>query len=189
MISMNGPERTPGRWGADPHIAERCLNHKIKGVEGTHNRHDYYEERSAALNLWASFLGEIGERGEVWKRGADEASKRHDFYPPRFPPSLPLPCFFSGTSGTLRGKSSVSLAVTGLELSHSEWDTGLFLGHGAGHFKPDATPRAVLRMRRAGQTGRRGRKGDFRRETRCPAACYAGGCERVYLDCGGAYIP
>lgn len=51
--------------GVDPHIAERCLNHKIKGVEGIYNRHDYYEERSAALNLWASFLEKL-ESGEAW---------------------------------------------------------------------------------------------------------------------------
>ena len=51
--------------GIDPHIAERCLNHKIKGVEGIYNRHDYFEERSAALNLWASFLEKL-ESGEAW---------------------------------------------------------------------------------------------------------------------------
>jgi len=42
--------------GVDPHIAERCLNHKIKGVEGVYNRHDYFEERRQALQLWAGFL-------------------------------------------------------------------------------------------------------------------------------------
>lgn len=51
--------------GVDPHIAERCLNHKIKGVEGIYNRHDYFDERSAALNLWASFLEKL-ESGEAW---------------------------------------------------------------------------------------------------------------------------
>lgn len=51
--------------GVDPHIAERCLNHKIKGVEGIYNRHDYFDERSAALNLWASFLEKL-ENGEAW---------------------------------------------------------------------------------------------------------------------------
>jgi integrase len=52
--------------GVVPHIAERCLNHKIKGVEGIYNRHDYFEERKAALNTWASFLAQI-ERGETDK--------------------------------------------------------------------------------------------------------------------------
>jgi integrase len=42
--------------GVDPHIAERCLNHKIKGVEGIYNRHDYFEERRKALEVWSSFL-------------------------------------------------------------------------------------------------------------------------------------
>lgn len=51
--------------GVDPHIAERCLNHKIKGVEGIYNRHDYFEQRRIALNLWASFLENL-ERGSSW---------------------------------------------------------------------------------------------------------------------------
>jgi integrase len=42
--------------GTPPHIAERCLNHKIKGVEGIYNRHDYFEERRAALEKWAGLL-------------------------------------------------------------------------------------------------------------------------------------
>jgi integrase len=29
-------------------VAERCLNHKLKGVEGIYNRHDYFEERKEA---------------------------------------------------------------------------------------------------------------------------------------------
>lgn len=49
--------------GVDPHIAERCLNHKIKGVEGIYNRHDYLPERRDALNKWAALL-EACERGE-----------------------------------------------------------------------------------------------------------------------------
>ena len=42
--------------GVDPFVAERCLNHKIKGVEGIYNRHDYFDERKAALNEWAKLL-------------------------------------------------------------------------------------------------------------------------------------
>ncbi|MEI7163668.1 tyrosine-type recombinase/integrase [Pectobacterium versatile] len=30
------------------HIAERCLNHKLKGVEGIYDRYDYFEERVKA---------------------------------------------------------------------------------------------------------------------------------------------
>lgn len=56
--------------GTQPHIAERCLNHKIKGVEGIYNRHDYYEERKEALQRWADLLEQL-ERG-----GADVVELR-----------------------------------------------------------------------------------------------------------------
>ncbi|VEI21843.1 Prophage CP4-57 integrase [Serratia plymuthica] len=42
--------------GVDPVVAERCLNHRIKGVEGIYNRHQYFNERKAALTQWASLL-------------------------------------------------------------------------------------------------------------------------------------
>jgi integrase len=42
--------------GVTPHIAERCLNHKIEGVEGIYDRHDYFSERREALAKWAAFL-------------------------------------------------------------------------------------------------------------------------------------
>jgi integrase len=45
--------------GVHGYIAERCLNHKIKGVEGIYNRHDYLEERKEALNLIAHSLAPI----------------------------------------------------------------------------------------------------------------------------------
>lgn len=51
--------------GVDSHIAERCLNHKLKGVEGVYNRHDYFEERKAALQKLANFL-EACELGKPW---------------------------------------------------------------------------------------------------------------------------
>ncbi|WP_411993361.1 tyrosine-type recombinase/integrase [Agarivorans sp. DSG3-1] len=35
--------------GVPSHIAERCLNHKVKGVEGIYDRYDYLEERRKAL--------------------------------------------------------------------------------------------------------------------------------------------
>lgn len=50
--------------GVSPHIAERCLNHKIKGVEGIYNRHDYFDERRNALSKWAQFL-ECCEAGQA----------------------------------------------------------------------------------------------------------------------------
>ncbi len=52
--------------GVRSEIAERCLNHAIKGVEGTYNRHDYFEERRHALTVWADLLCTL-ERGEESK--------------------------------------------------------------------------------------------------------------------------
>ncbi len=51
--------------GVEPHIAERCLNHKIDGVEGIYNRHAYFPERREALAKWARFL-EACETGTDW---------------------------------------------------------------------------------------------------------------------------
>ncbi|ABM41167.1 MULTISPECIES: tyrosine-type recombinase/integrase [Diaphorobacter] len=50
--------------GVEPHIAERCLNHKQRGVKGIYDRHAYFDERKAALNAWASLLQQI-EMGNV----------------------------------------------------------------------------------------------------------------------------
>lgn len=52
--------------GVTPHVAERCLNHKLKGVEGIYNRHDYFEERKSALNAWADLLERL-ENGNADK--------------------------------------------------------------------------------------------------------------------------
>lgn len=49
--------------GVSPHVAERCLNHKIKGVAGIYDRYDYFEERRDALERWARLIAEI-ESGE-----------------------------------------------------------------------------------------------------------------------------
>jgi integrase len=49
--------------GVDPVVAERCLNHRIKGVEGIYNRHQYFEERKSALAQWVDLLVAL-ERGE-----------------------------------------------------------------------------------------------------------------------------
>ncbi len=40
--------------GTPGHVAERCLNHKLKGVEGIYDRHDYFEERREALTTLAA---------------------------------------------------------------------------------------------------------------------------------------
>ncbi|RKT63071.1 integrase [Azonexus fungiphilus] len=45
--------------GVDPFVAERCLNHKLKGVEGIYNRHDYFDERKKALEMWARLLSAL----------------------------------------------------------------------------------------------------------------------------------
>jgi len=51
--SMLASEGVPG------HVAERCLNHKLKGVEGIYDRHDYIDERREALQLIAKKLAPI----------------------------------------------------------------------------------------------------------------------------------
>lgn len=42
--------------GIDPIVAERCLNHTIKGIEGIYNRHQYLNERRVALEKWSELL-------------------------------------------------------------------------------------------------------------------------------------
>jgi integrase len=44
-------------------VAERCLGHRLRGVEGTYDRHDYFKERRAALLQWTALLLE-SERGD-----------------------------------------------------------------------------------------------------------------------------
>ena len=51
--------------GVAPHIAERCLNHKLKGVAGIYDRHDYLEERRQALQQWAAILASDDSAGKV----------------------------------------------------------------------------------------------------------------------------
>jgi integrase len=50
--------------GVRREVAERCLGHKIRGVEGTYDRHNYFEERREALEQWTNVLSdaETGER-------------------------------------------------------------------------------------------------------------------------------
>lgn len=42
--------------GIAPHVAELCLGHKVKGIEGIYNRHNYLDERRQALNTWADLI-------------------------------------------------------------------------------------------------------------------------------------
>lgn len=64
--------------GTPPHVAERCLNHKIKGVEGIYNRYDYFEERKMALQTWADLLTEL-EAGEKPKALSGKRNSRRAF--------------------------------------------------------------------------------------------------------------
>lgn len=48
--------------GVSREVAERALNHKLRGVEGIYNRHDYFEERRHALTLWAELLVSLERR-------------------------------------------------------------------------------------------------------------------------------
>ncbi|WP_299795176.1 site-specific integrase [uncultured Shewanella sp.] len=45
--------------GVPGHVAERCLNHKLKGVEGIYDRHDYLKERKEAHAKVAALLEPI----------------------------------------------------------------------------------------------------------------------------------
>jgi hypothetical protein len=42
--------------GVPGRVAERCLNHKLRGVEGIYDRYDYFDERYQALSKIASKL-------------------------------------------------------------------------------------------------------------------------------------
>jgi len=58
-------------------VAERCLGHKLRGVEGTYDRHDYFNERRAALERWSVLIVQA-ERGQarvvpILKKGARAA--------------------------------------------------------------------------------------------------------------------
>jgi integrase len=39
--------------GVDPFVSERCLNHKLKGIERVYDHHDYFDKRKDALQLLA----------------------------------------------------------------------------------------------------------------------------------------
>ncbi|PMM19951.1 integrase [Vibrio splendidus] len=45
--------------GVPSHVAERCLNHKVKGVEGIYDRYDYFSERQAAISDLAEEITNI----------------------------------------------------------------------------------------------------------------------------------
>ncbi|WP_447554724.1 tyrosine-type recombinase/integrase [Vreelandella sp. EE22] len=45
--------------GVPGHVAERCLNHKLKGIEGIYDRYDYYTERKQSLSKVAEIVAPI----------------------------------------------------------------------------------------------------------------------------------
>ena len=60
-------------------IAERCLNHKLRGVAGVYDRHDYFEERREALARWSDALRavETGKRNAATTQKARSTSAPH----------------------------------------------------------------------------------------------------------------
>ncbi len=52
------------REGIPGHVAERCLNHSLKGVEGIYDRYDYLDERREALQKMSKILVPIINDGE-----------------------------------------------------------------------------------------------------------------------------
>ena len=44
-------------------IAERCLNHKLRGVLGVYDQHEFLPERREALNSWAGVLAALDSGG------------------------------------------------------------------------------------------------------------------------------
>lgn len=45
--------RLLAKLGTPIHVAERCLNPKLKGVEEIYNKHDYFDEKREALTKLA----------------------------------------------------------------------------------------------------------------------------------------
>lgn len=42
-----------------PHISERCLNHKLRGVEGIYDHYDYFDERFEALTQLSDLVSDF----------------------------------------------------------------------------------------------------------------------------------
>lgn len=53
------------RAGVRPDHSERALGHVITGVEGTYDRHSYFEEKSEALEALANLIKRILERSDA----------------------------------------------------------------------------------------------------------------------------
>jgi integrase len=48
-----------GRLGVAPHVIEKALNHKLKGVMRIYQRHDYAAEIQEAFELWSRHIAKI----------------------------------------------------------------------------------------------------------------------------------
>jgi integrase len=48
--------------GVAGHVAERCLNHQITGIEGIYNRYDYFDERLEALTVVSKAVATIANK-------------------------------------------------------------------------------------------------------------------------------
>lgn len=48
-----------GALGFPPHVAEKCINHKLEGMLEIYDRHDYKDERIAATTAWAEEVKRI----------------------------------------------------------------------------------------------------------------------------------
>jgi len=79
--------------GVDWFVAERALNHKLRGTERVYDQHDYFEQRKQALCRWAAMLGAVS-RGEpanplkIRLQAEREASGRLANLPGRLPDTL-----------------------------------------------------------------------------------------------------
>jgi len=47
--------------GVRSDIAERCLGHKVQGIEGVYNHYDYFNEKREASQLYSDFVGGLNE--------------------------------------------------------------------------------------------------------------------------------
>ena len=47
------------RLGVTPHVIERALNHKLGGVAGIYNKHQYEIECRAAWELWSNHVEKL----------------------------------------------------------------------------------------------------------------------------------
>jgi len=47
------------------HVAERCMNHKLRGIMRTYNRYDYLDERREALDQISLLLEPVPDQDDA----------------------------------------------------------------------------------------------------------------------------